>query len=253
MNTPPPPGPGERPKRKPDWFRILVILGSAALLIYVLLALGRANAATVEVEWAWPTARTDGAALPIVEVRELVLEHGPCNASQNGLTTVDGALNVAPPATIVQFERAAGAACAQAYVVDTDGLQSARVVVPFTVVAEPPGSPPGPPTIVRVALVFPTEPPPPVGYGVVGRTISTGTLARNRVYDIRSYGPQWVGELSAGKPCDCSDERTETWGAGTGRYCRVDGQINETRTTYLGLGSPFRAGSWTRCDPVEAP
>ena len=209
-----------------------------------------AGAATVEVEWLWPTGRTGGEALPLSEIREIVIAHGPCNATQTGLTTTDGTVGVQPPATITQFQRAAGPACVQAHVVDTAGLESARVVVPFTVVETPPASPPGPPVITRIVIVFPPdEPEPPAAYAVVGRSTSTGVLPRNRVYDIRSYGPQWVGELSAGKPCDCSDERTETWGAGTGRYCRVDGQINETRTTYLGLGSPFRAGSWTRCDP----
>lgn len=226
------------------------------ILLAALLAIAPAlaGAVTVEAEWTWPTARTNGDSLPLAQIRDITLAHGPCNGTQTGLTATEGVITVAPPATIASFDRAPGPACVQAHVTDTAGLESARLVVPFTVVAEPPGSPPGPPTIVRIALVFPTEPPPPpVGYGVIGRVISTGTLTRNRVYDIRSYGPQWVGELSAGKPCDCSDERTEAWGAGTGRYCRVDGQINETRTTYLGLGSPFRPGSWTRCEPLTTP
>lgn len=232
------------PLRLTVWLAFL-----AAISVYGVVA----QAATVEAEWTWPTLRTDGQPLPAAEIRHLVLAHGPCNATQTGLTATDGTLTVAPPATIATFERAAGPACAQAHVVDTAGLESARVVVAFTVADAPPGSPPGPPVIVRIVVVFPTDPPaePEPTYAVVGRSTSTGTLDRNRVYDVRSYGPQWVGELSVGKPCDCADPRTEAWGAGTGRYCRVDGQLNETRTTYLGLGSPFRAGSWTRCEPAS--
>lgn len=237
-----------------DAHRLPVRLAVWLLALAVLAALGlvatRAQAATVEVEWQWPTLRTDGQPLPAAEIREIVIAHGPCNAAQTGLTVTDGTLQVAPPATIAQFQRVPGPACVQVHVVDTAGLESARVVVPFTVVDAPPGSPPGPPVITRIVIVFPPDEPPPAAYVVVGRSTSAGVLPRNRVYDIRSYGPQWVGELSAGKPCDCSDERTESWGAGTGRYCRVDGQLNEFATTYRGLGSPFRAGSWTRCEPT---
>ena len=232
------------PLRLTVWLAFLVALSWYGLLT--------ANAATVEVEWTWPTLRTDGQPLPAGEIRHIVLAHGPCNATQTGLTGADGTLTVAPPATIATFERGAGPACLQAHVVDAAGLESVRVVVPFTVADAPPSSPPGAPVLVRIVVVFPTDPPepPPADYAVVGRSTNTGTLPKNRVYDVRSYGPQWVGELSAGKPCDCADSREESWGAGTGTYCRVDGQLNETRTTYLALGSPFRAGSWTRCDHV---
>lgn len=232
--------------------RLAVWLAALAVLSFLGLVLP-AHAATVEVEWQWPALRTDGTPLPAGEIREIVIAHGTCNATNTGLTAATGTVTAAPPATVLQFDRPAGPACVQAHIVDTAGLESARVVVPFTAVDEPPGSPPGPPVIVRIVVVFPSppvEPPPAPSYAVVGRSTSAGMTTRNRVYDVRSYGPQLVGELSAGKPCDCSDARTESWGAGPGQYCRVDGQINEVRSTYLGLGAPFRPGSWTRCEVV---
>lgn len=231
--------------------RLAVWLGALLFITLLGLCVHRADAATVEVEWQWPTLRSDGAPLPAAELREIVIAHGTCNAANTGLTATDGTLTVAPPATLAQFQRPAGPACVQAHIVDTAGLESARVVVPFTAVDQPPGSPPGPPVIVRIVVVFPpppVEPPPATTYAVVGRSTSAGTTTRNRVYDVRSYGPQLVGELSVGKPCDCADPRTEAWGAGTGQYCRVDGQINEVRSTYLAAGVPFKTGSWTRCE-----
>ena len=231
--------------------RLAVWLAALAVLSFLGFVLP-AQAATVEVEWQWPTLRTDGAPLPASEIREIAIAHGTCNATNTGLTAATGTVTAAPPTTVLQFERPAGPACVQAHIVDTAGLESARVVVPFTAGRQSPGSPPGPPVIVRIVIVFPTEPPPVVDptYAVVGRSTSAGMTTRNRVYDVRSYGPQLVGELSVGKPCDCSDARTESWGAGPGQYCRVDGQINEVRSTYLGLGAPFRPGSWTRCEQV---
>lgn len=227
-----------------------------AILLLAAAAMQNANAATVEVEWQWPTLRSDGTALPESEIREIVIAHGACNAANTGLTNADGTISVAPPATLAQFQRPAGPACVQVHIVDTAGSESARVVVPFTAVDQPPSAPPGPPVVVRIVVLFPpppVEPPPAPTYAVVGRSTSAGMTTRNRVYDVRSYGPQLVGELSVGKPCDCADPRTETWGAGSGQYCRVDGQINEVRSTYLAAGAPFKPGSWTRCDLVEAP
>lgn len=231
--------------------RLTAWLWALAMLAVMGFGATRAQAATVEVEWQWPTLRTDGTPLPVAELREIVIEHGACNATNTGLTETAGTVTAAPPTTVLQFQRPAGPACVQAHIVDTAGLESARVVVPFTAVDQPPGSPPGPPVVVRIVIVFPADPPPDPpapAFAVVGRSTSAGMTTKNRVYDVRSYGPQLVGELSVGKPCDCSDERTEAWGAGTGRYCRVDGQVNETRTTYLALGAPFKSGSWTRCE-----
>ena len=213
-----------------------------------------ALAAEVEVEWEWPTRNTDGSTLALADIREIVLTHGTCQPGYVGLSTTDGTVRFPPPATIGRFIREPlGEACLRAYIVTVSGKESSSLIVSFVVADPPPDTaPPEPPKIIRIVLVFPQDPPepPPAAFAVVGRSTSSGVTTKNKVYDVRSYGPQWVGELSVGMPCDCSDARTEAWGAGTGQYCRVDGQINETRTTYLALGSPFRPGSWTRCDPA---
>ncbi len=170
------------------------------------------------------------------------IEYGGCTSDNR----VDAPTVVAVPSPAVSttVTRGPGPVCARARVLDKEGQYSDYTGVARAVV--PSGAAPMPPTNLRITFA---EPPSPAqGYAVVGRSTSSGMTTKNKVYDVRSYGPQWMGELSVGLPCDCSDERTEAWGAGTGRYCRVDGQINETQTTYLALGAPFRAGSWTRCE-----
>jgi hypothetical protein len=223
------------------FFALLVGLKSYENVSVIHVAIAQSTAEVV-VEWELPTRRVDGTALPAADLLHTEIEYGGCTSDNrvDAPTTV----TVLAPAVTTTVLRGPGPVCARARVLDREGQYSDYTLVARAVV--PSGSAPMPPTNLRITFQEPL--PPAQGYAVVGRSTSSGMTTKNKVYDVRSYGPQWVGELSVGVPCDCSDERTEAWGAGTGRYCRVDGQINETQTTYLALGAAFRAGSWTRCE-----
>ena len=221
-------------------FALLVGLKSYENVSVIRVAIATA-APNVLVEWELPALRVDGTALTADDLLHTEIEYGGCTSDNR--VDVPTVITVLAPAVTTTVARGPGPVCARARVLDREGQYSDYTLVARAVV--PSGAAPLPPTNLRIAF---QEPPPAQGYTVVGRSTSSGMTTKNKVYDVRSYGPQWVGELSVGLPCDCSDERTEAWGAGTGRYCRVDGQINETQTTYLALGSPFRAGSWTRCE-----
>ena len=132
--------------------RLAVWLAALAVLSFLGFVLP-AQAATVEVEWQWPTLRTDGAPLPASEIREIAIAHGTCNATNTGLTAATGTVTAAPPTTVLQFERPAGPACVQAHIVDTAGLESARVVVPFTAVDQ------SPPTLLSKRAMCPPAGP----------------------------------------------------------------------------------------------
>lgn len=222
---------------------------AAALLALLPLT---APAAIVEVEWLWPTRWADtGLPMPLSEVRGIVLEHGACNATDTGLLTLDGTLEVAPPAVRAQFTRTpTGRACLRAYVTTHLGINSASVYVPFTI-GEPPGpdARPEPPVIVQVSLVWPTEPEPtePV---VVGRLVAGAPTADNYVYRRATTAKGYVllGRAAAGSSCDCTDSFEADWPAGTGRYCDAEGAMNLGSTSMVPNGTLFPPASWTRCD-----
>lgn len=205
-----------------------------------------ASAVTVEVVWEWPVDRVNGEPLPLNQIEGIWIHDGPCNATATGLLGYDGSRRFEPPATVGRFERSImGPACLQAYISDGSGVHSASVFVPFTVSDTPPAiNPPLSPTIVRIVLVFPTEPPPPpppVNY--------TAYSPGNPNYKLSSVRHLVDGVLkdaignntvSVGVPCDCSLQLTD---ANSVLWCSVGGQLqkafNSSRPTAVQNGQPF--------------
>jgi hypothetical protein len=224
-----------------------------SLLLALALLPSISSAAIVEVEWQWPTRwADDNTAMPLSEIREIVLEHGACNSTGTGLLTIDGTTRVAPPAVRTQFNRdTVGPACLRAYVTSVLGFNSDSLYVPFTI-GNPPdtNARPGAPTIVRIAIVWPDSPPPNPNPVVVGRLAAGSLTDNNYVYRRATSAKGYVllGRAAAGQPCNCADAFEANWPAGTGQYCDVAGIVNIGNTSMVPNGTLFPVGSFTRCN-----
>lgn len=228
-----------------------LLLTSALLLS----CLGVAHSATVEVTWEWPTERVDGKPLdPATELKNITIEHGACNASNTGLSTVDGQLVAAFPQTVGTFDKPAGDWCLSAYVVDTDSLSSDRLTIAFTVPAAPPetNAKPSMPVIVKVAIVWPTTPPPPVKSWETYSAQGYQSTTVNQIVDGVKVKAPGSNTVKVGVPCDCSKYGLVD-GSGV-QWCSVGGQLQAAWNTTVGgipRGEPFPDNYVATCREVQ--
>lgn len=101
-----------------------------------------AMAGDAVVSFTYPTARTDGAALPLSEIQHVLIEAGTCSAP-NVFGTKEAEIFVAPPVTVGTITTPGyGDKCYRAYTVDTDN----RFSDPTGVISKNfPVQPPNPP------------------------------------------------------------------------------------------------------------
>ena len=102
-----------------------------------------AMAGDATVTYTLPTQREDGTALPVSEIRHVLIEAGTCSAP-NVFGTKEAEKLVAPPATTTTITTPGyGDKCYRAFTVDTGGRVSASSPVRTKAFTVPPPSPPG--------------------------------------------------------------------------------------------------------------
>ena len=111
-----------------------------------------AQAADAELTWTYPTANTDGSAIPASgagSIASTVLEWGSCSGTAFG-TKAGGTTAAAPTKAYTVTGLAVGTHCFRAAVVNSYGVQSDWTAAVQKVVAPPK---PNPPTFVTVNIV----------------------------------------------------------------------------------------------------
>jgi len=126
-------------------------LAGLVLLMLVGLCVHRADAATLDGTFSYPTTRTGGEPFSATEVREVRVEYGLCAAGGVFPTTPAGTVVVpAPTKSYTTPSVGPGTWCLRAKLVDTGGRESDYTGTVSRVIQV---SPPNPPTLFTVATI----------------------------------------------------------------------------------------------------
>ena len=150
-----------------------LFLAGLALITLVGLCVHRADAATLDGTFAYPTKYVTGADLPLASIKHVRVEVGTCAGTAFG--TLEGSQFVAPPATTfaVTVPRAFGDFCMRAQAETTLGNISDWTGVARKTIAEPK---PNPPVFVTInAVVYEAKIHPTQGL-FAGRKVGTVAL-----------------------------------------------------------------------------
>jgi len=154
---------------------------------YIVLALflsGVTGAEDVTVNWTHPTARTNGVALPLSEIKETQLDWGVCAAGNTFPATPVGTRAIAAPATTTTIVGLGyGTWCFRARTADTINLVSANTGTVFKVIL----APPNPPVFTTINVVAYEIKLHPVEGVILGRQVGTVPLGTACGYEPVVY------------------------------------------------------------------
>lgn len=165
-------------QRPVDWFRVLVILSAAALMLWLVFAIPRAFAAEAQLTWVQPTQNVDGSSIPASGEGRLIgnrAEWGTCNGTAFGIKAGEQAF-ATPTTAYTVTGLTPGTWCFRVYASSTYGESG--------------------PSNVAQKVITPPLPKPPTGLTVADGTAFTVLKREDRFVLLP------VGTVPAGTACD---------------------------------------------------